>query len=1424
MTTQKLANFYENNELIDLYEIGNDYDEDDTNLGFNLPKRFTDFNNSFTNAEEFLALNDSLVERFPQFKTPLHDFLKTNNSERLGLAVNELLDPTKIDGDIYRQVSDDLTNNLSGFYQLPEEEQTKVRNVLASRNGLDGDSRWKTANEEDQNILTRPQPQISDGVLQYIGVANYVKTGDVSRKPRTRIRQDEIFKKLTGYSFEDITENRISKDIIESSQFQKGLTEFYNKNKDSIKIPDRSNTSTLTRQLQSFGYEVTGSIALGAVTSPMLAAGPPGIALFGITNFLGNYFINEEAQNIRKGQLAGVGEEGKTSFGEKFAAGITGMIPFGPGATGLRGIRNAALQGAATTGVETTIRTGIEEQRPPSLEETLTALSVGTIFGGTFKGSLDLFSKYVNKFQGLSGPEIDAQLTAKDKKNITKIVKDLEKIKKTQTEKIEQSVKRIDNLVDGKPKTTDTKKIPQINPEQVGDGDFTNARVESLINEGKISSSIKSRTETFEEAVELKNSPGFRKYINQLAKYRKENPSDRDILAAALEITDINTGIQDVNQKLINALNVKNDVNAVEQLGEDLIQSFGNLNDFLADAIPIRTDQARGLSIMGMSTEGLGSVTPEKWKAMTEPQKREFLRLQSGDIGINVDVANKDLETLSTSIRDAIKIYKDTGDPKTLNKLVNSIKRTNGNYNKVNKLVKYGILANIANYDILDRPLRVINEVWLSAILYGPDTHVVNSLSSALELVAGNIELYLDPVNLTNPRELEVAIKHTWNLFTGFDFALKGAKESFNLESNYFTGMSKLDDFKDRIAFSMDGDNAISEAVNYFGKHVIRLPYKALTSEDAFFQGLSINASAYSGATLQGIRKGLKGQALKDYVNEQAELVIETFAKRIGKIINSKDPNTKEDAIQLYEMVKDFAKRSTFSEDLTSGGQLSTVTKWLAEGSAKSPIVRRFIPFVRILKNLIGRQTQRTLFLGQTPYLSGFYNDYVNGSPLLQKQLRGRVIFSAAIGSFIWSQMEKYADPNNDVHITGGGPSNREAFGRKWRTGWRPYSLGYVQKNEDGSTKIGKDGNPVVKYYSFTRLDPISGLLMAYTDAYEVADLVGEGKVDEALTHTAVSGARNITDRLFFEGINNLAKLIYEPQRAQRWLAQTVSSNVIASGLLRKAKNIPSDLYDMGLLNWIGVTEDQAYQWKLQEDINVYKGDEGLAIANRVNRGLTKVVPEWNRVTKLPPIREHITNKPKIKTQKPGFDFLTWFISSETDNHPVKTVFAKMGKGVSEPSDTITSFGGSVEGQSGMPIDAVELDVYKMSDLRYLINTIDSNGRLENERGYNGMTIDKAMQTYMQTDWFKRNYEIIKNEKKPWNTHPEVIEAILNGPPNGKFPGFREINSSYIARGKDRFLTLPENVDKLEEATKLKMQSRMKYVEMLQKANERIEY
>ena len=1726
MTTPKLANLYENNELIDFYEMGNDSDNDDTNLGFDIPKRFTDFNKGFNNAEEFLALNDSLVERFPQFQPSIFEYIANNNSEPLDTTVNKTLDPANQNSGLYTVVSDDFKNNLSKFFELPEEDKTNIISTLKDRKGLFSDESWVIAdlnNSElsvaNQNIFKKEQPEISDGMLLYLGLYKFVTKGEASRKPRTRIFLENDFKKLTNYDFYDVIEGKISREVIETEDFQKGLNTWYNKHKEkyTIEIPEKSNLSPFTNQLQSFGYEVSGSVGLGIATAPMLKAGWPGIALYAITNGIGNYLLNEEAQQIRKGQLANIGEEGQTSEGEKIASLIVGAIPFTTEAKGLIGIRNAALQGGATTTAETTIRTLIEENRRPNAEETITALSIGTLFGGGFKGSLDFFSDLIAKYAGKSAAQIDADLSNTDKKKVNKMIKDLEKIKKKEEKKLNEKVARVDNafdqnnfniqdtrgknvfyhgtaqeIPDGKVTSVDsgenivdsnlygngfytsddlitgvkyqnkgkkqvlkpeipigkgikrasdlpygiqsdlkklnitdkelnqlvtpgteipsaerlrelanqarqfpidnpfsgggrtnveafnkianrldelaanppkkpefkpvvyeitekqpvkfidadkklnwtdetpevqlikkflegtdeggdvldawktaksfsyadivedlkdiyqreaiskgeftdllddlnlqlrsigfggvthqggnlagkgkrlhkvkiywdaenqidikkvdldqfrtkTKDKPQINPEQVGDPTFTDSRVQNLINKGEINTTIKSRTETLDAAIHLKNDPNFKEIVNKVAKDRKINPSDEFQLAIALEITSLNNEILDVNQKLINALNVKNDKKEVTILVGNLIDEINKLDEFLADAIPLRSDQGSGLAIMQMPTEGLADMTPEKWNRLTEIEKKDWLKLKSGGIAISTDIANKDLIEISDAINNALKIYNETGDPKTLNKLVNTIKRVDGNYTKMNKLIKYGVLANIANADVINRPFRVINEVWLSAILYGPDTHLVNTLSSAIEGIVANSELYLDPKNLSNPRELEVAIKHSWNLLTGFDFALKGAMESFKLESNYFTGASKLDDFKDRIAFSMDGDGPIANTVNWIGKHFIRLPYKALTSEDAFFQGLSINASAYSGATLQGIQKGLKGKELQAYINKQAETIIETFATKTTKRINSLDPTQKKEAIELYETVKDFAKRSTFSEDLTGGGELNVLTKWLAEGSAKSPIVRRFIPFVRILKNLVGRQVQRTPLLGQSPVISGFYNDYVNGSPLLQKQLRGRVVLSTLTGYFVWNQMERFGDPNSDIHLTGGGPANREAWQKKWKSGWRPYSIGFKQFNEDGSPKIGADGNPVIKYYSFTRLDPISGLLMSYTDAYDVSKLIGDGEIDDALTHIAVSGSRNLTDRLFLQGINDFAKLIYEPKRAENWFARQVASNVPASGLFSKAKNLPGDLYDMGLLDWTGITVDEALQWKLELSKKVYKGDEGLAIANKILNQSTRTIPGWNN--NLPPMREHITNNPIFKRQRPGFDLLTWFEVSESKNDPVLTVFSKLGKGVSEPTDTITTYGGSIDGQVGIKIEPVKLDTQQMSDLQYITNTIDINGKLEGEKGYNGRTLKKTMLQYMKTPWFKTNYEIIKDVKKPWRTHPEIVEAILNGPPEGKLAGFREINNEFKTKAKDKFLKLnPKILFKHDEAKK---QSKINYIELLKKANERIEY
>ena len=1427
MTTPKLANLYENNELIDLYQIGNDSETDDTNLGFDIPKRITDFNLGFNNAEEFLALNDSLVDRFPQFQKPVIDYISNNDSKNLNLVVNNLLDPTnnKIDG-LYSDVGEGFKNNLSQFFELPEEERTKILETFTKRQGIEGDLSWVTSMEANselftkkkvsQNILKKEQPEVTDNVLKYLGVFKFIKN---YQKPRSRIKLDENFQKLTGYSFDDVIEGRIEIDVIETEEFKEGLNIFYNQNKKDIRIPKKSNLSPFARQLASFGYEVSGGIALATATSPLLKFGGPGITLFGLTNFLGGYLINEQAQKVRKGQTAGIGSEGQPSEGEKIAAGFVEMFPFIGDAKGLTGITRAAIEGGTLTSVETTVRTLLEENRLPTPAEFFTAAGAGTVFGATFKGSFDFFSDLYAKYGSKSATQIDASLTNKEKVKINKMVEDFKTITNKETPKITKEIENIDKLFDNEFTRTKKEKI-QINPEQVGDKKFTDARVASLINDGSIDSSIKSRTETLDAAIKLKNNPNFANLVKKIAAERNANPSDEFQLALALEITSKNNKILEINQKLLNALNVKNDKEQVNLLTKNFLTEVNKLDEFLTDAIPLRTDQARGLQIMQVNTKGLADMTKEKWLTLSETQKRDWLKLKSGNITISSTVVNKDLKELSNAVNNALKIYNETGDPKTLNKLFVAVKRADGNYPKLDKLIRYGILTNIAYADIIGKPLTVINEVWLSNILFAPDTHIVNMLASAAETLVASSEILLDPKNLVNPREIEVGIKHLMSIFTGFDFALKGAKESFKLESNYFTSASKFEDFADRFAFSMDGNGFIPDVINGVGKHYLRLPYKALISEDAFFQGININMAAYSGAMLKGIEKGLKGDELKKYVNEQAELVLETFTTKITKRINAvDDPVKRKEAIELFEQVKQFGKQSTFSEDPNGNSLINSTTKWLAEGSATNPIVKRFIPFVRILKNLVGRQMGRTPILGQTVALKGLANEYINGSPLQQKQLRGRVVFSWLTGAFIWSQMEKFNDPNSDVFLTGGGPSNRTAWQKKWDSGWRPYSIGFKQFNEDGTPKIGEDGNPVIKYYSFTRLDPISGLLMAYTDAYEINKLVREGDIDQALIEVVVAGSRNITDRLFLQGVNDFAKLIYEPKRSQNWLARQVSNNIlfVPSAFTRKAKNLPSDLYEMGLLNWTGVTEEQAYLWKLDLDRQVYKGDEGLVIFNKIKNELTRTLPGYDN--DLPPMREHITNQPIFKRQRPGIDLLTWFEVSESKNNPILNVFAKLGKGVTEPSDIISFYGQSVG--EGFQIETVELSTTDMSDLQYITNVIDSKGRLPGDKGYNGKTIEKAMLLYMETDWFKSNYEIIKNEKRPWKTHPDIVDLILNGSPNGKIPGFNDINSDYIISAKDKFLTL--NKDILEKHTKLKKLSRLKYIKLLRNANQSVE-
>ena len=835
MTTPKLANAYSNTELLDLDVLGHDHEDDDTNIGFNIPKRFTDFNFGFTNEEEFLNLHDSLVERFPEFKKPVFNYLKNNDPIPLKSAVNQLLDPADQNAGIHEDVSNDLITNLDYYKKLPEDQQLNLINVLEDREGIEGNSFWRTTNQTTNQ--TKEEPIVDDETIKFLGVQTYFHKGEASRKPQTRIRQEKLFTELTGYTVDQLINNEIPIDVLKSIDFQKGINSFYESNSDKIKLADKENLSIneiIALEGTGLTYEIATNYGVNVATLPLLKKGPKGIAAYALINFSSSYINNKVAQRLR-------GEE-NISEGEGFAAGIFGMIPYPTLGKGLKGYFAAGTQGAVIAGGEAQVRTAIDEQRFLTPDEAIAYTSFGTLFGTGLKGLGDSFGAIVKKYQGKSPAEIDKLLTKKENNVINKIIektakpvyalgpefdklsdkakkvlkavesgneksiskKDLIEVFTEINEKypdklpleIKQALENRSKKLLKKPPSSGSAKEDtigplnqtphQFNPKQTSDYPFTKARIENLQQEGG-TSFVKSQQDTMIEAVELRNRPDFQDIVERISKERNVQPSDSFQFALALEITDLNNRIGDVNQRLINAINVTNNPKDIETLGFQLIETVGELDTFLGRAIPLRSDQARGVSAMGIPTEGVASMSPQAWANLTDIQKREFLKNQSSGIAISDIVSSKRLTDFSESINNAINRGNETGNYADLNKLVNALKRSGGDFNKVEKLYKYGILTHIANGDLIDnKVIKSLNEIWLSSILYGPDTHVINAMSSTVETIAANIELYLDPKNLTNPRELEVAVKHTINLFTGFDFALKGAKESFKLESNYF--------------------------------------------------------------------------------------------------------------------------------------------------------------------------------------------------------------------------------------------------------------------------------------------------------------------------------------------------------------------------------------------------------------------------------------------------------------------------------------------------------------------------------------------------------------------------------------------------------------------------------------------------------------
>jgi len=975
------------------------------------------------------------------------------------------------------------------------------------------------------------------------------------------------------------------------------------------------------------------------------------------------------------------------------------------------------------------------------------------------KSDKTLNDKIINELGKRDGFELQKKLPGNaDDVDVTKLKKVETKFKTKKTKK--------QNQVGGDPSITPT----QINPEQVAttqnNAEVVFARARALKEEGAFSG-VKSQQDTIDGGIKLlADTPKLKEYAKAYAAMYDEVPTDELNYALAEKITFTTQEMAEANQKLINSIQVVKDPNVIEQDINTLLDVFDDLDEWLRLGIPIRSEPGKALASMQIPTTGL---SPEELAKMSPAERFRMGRLNQTEITFSsaddLQLRGEELrQKLITSFEEA----KSTGDFTQLNKLTNTIKRTEGKVEKLEKLYKTGLVHRIL--EKADPATRIFNEIRINAMLSAPTTQEINLVSGVAETLQSAFELGL---GATNKTERDAAMQYIIGLTSDFNFSAKAWKQSWNLEDNFVNPGSIKTDYADRFAVSMAGDSLASKWVNRLGKYIVRVPSRLMTANDALIQSRNIIGSAHYEAYMEGVKKGKKGKDLTDFITNNVGKVIDTFSTGSAKSLTRTQG-------RILKRAKQFGRRSTYTEDIrTDGFLIGKTAKALNQFANQVPMARTFMSFVRTPNNILKRQLRRTPLLNNL--MGEVANDLNSLDPIVRQQARGQLRFSKGAGLIFLGLAFNKLNENADIHLTGSGPNlfqpeGRIEFKKKWDNDWRPYSIGYAKKDENGNYVIGEDGKKVFEYYSYQRFDPLSGWIGLMTDFTRISGYLTQGETDEFITKYLYAFSRNIFDRSYLSDLRDFAIFSSDPSRGRSFFGDILVSGAVPN-IVAQANRLPGDILDM-----MGIPKEETEIFDIRRDTKVRAGDELFGMKAADNQLLKEIREMVNKLSErapgfsmnLPPSRQHITDDFKTFPEKVGPDLISWMTKTETKNHKILTILGDLGKTLPEPSDVIL---GSLDKSN---IEPIRLDTTQYQEVQKIIN---------NEKFIGNLTLKEALNKYMETKHFKVNYDIVKREGR--KDSDIAISRIMSGIPGAEGLlglGLRGINNLYIERGQDLWI------------------------------------
>lgn len=407
------------------------------------------------------------------------------------------------------------------------------------------------------------------------------------------------------------------------------------------------------------------------------------------------------------------------------------------------------------------------------------------------------------------------------------------------------------------------------------------------------------------------------------------------------------------------------------------------------------------------------------------------------------------------------------------------------------------------------RVRNMVFEGWINGLLSSPTTHAVNTLSNSI------VALWQVPERLlavgirkaTGGQGVELG-EATAQIFG----LVQGAKDGLRLAGHVArTGKGppgaifKLEEIDPQITAANLGlaqGGTTARAVDFIGG-LVRVPGRALMTEDAFFKGVGYRMELNALAWRMAVQEGHTGPAL---------------AARMQQIIAQPPPHLQVAAI-------DAANYQTFSRELGEGGRK------MIEGADKIPGMRVILPFIRTPVNIVK-------FVGERTPLAPLSRS-VRAEIAAGGARRDLALARISAGSLI---MAVTAELSAQGRITGGGPTDPAMRQALMRTGWQPYSL-----------KVGDT------YYSFNRLDPLGMMLGISADIAEIMGQVDEADAEALAAAAVLAVSNNLVSKTYLQGVADIVEIFASPgaelgaSQAQRVL-QSYVGTLIPAGVASVAR------------------------------------------------------------------------------------------------------------------------------------------------------------------------------------------------------------------------------------------------------------------------------